>query len=382
MLYNRISIGILLASFILYYSQGLFFGVGSNISQVFLLAILFISLLYFFKAIFTEEKKELFFLFWTFLLLANVLGFLWEGAFSRGPILEMFKSVLICLLAFYPFYYSSRKGDLKSHNLKIFFLIMLPIVIFQFFRNQKDMISLMEGNDFNVVNNVAYSFISLLPYVFFFKGKRIMSGILIAIIFGFTIYSSKRGAIIACILGLLLYFYFQFRTMDKQNRYIGYTFFFMLLFGIGAFTVKSLLANEFLITRMTSILEGDLSGRELIYTRLFDYWYNGDTIWDFIFGSGFASSLKIVGIFAHNDWLELLTNFGIFGIIIYLILFYSAVRLSVRKDWLPDKRILMFTILVLWFFISLVSMWYTSIDGFGQAALLGYLVGSRSSSLE
>jgi hypothetical protein len=382
MLYNRISIGILLASFILYYSQGLFFGVGSNISQVFLLAILFISLLYFFKAIFTEEKKELFFLFWTFLLLANVLGFLWEGAFSRGPILEMFKSVLICLLAFYPFYYSSRKGDLKSQNLKIFFLIMLPIVIFQFFRNQKDMISLMEGNDFNVVNNVAYSFISLLPYVFFFKGKRIMSGILIAIIFGFTIYSSKRGAIIACILGLLLYFYFQFRTMDKQNRYIGYTFFFMLLFGIGAFTVKSLMANEFLITRMTSILEGDLSGRELIYTRLFDYWYNGDTIWDFIFGSGFASSLKIVGIFAHNDWLELLTNFGIFGIIIYLILFYSAVRLSVRKDWLPDKRILMFTILVLWFFISLVSMWYTSIDGFGQAALLGYLVGSRSSSLE
>ena len=83
--------------------------------------------------------------------------------------------------------------------------------------------------------------------------------------------------------------------------------------------MKHLMSEEFMIKRMASILEGNTSGRDVIYGTIFTKWYSSTNIWNLLFGFGFAGSLEITGgSYAHNDWLELLSNFGLTGIIAYL----------------------------------------------------------------
>ena len=87
-------------------------------------------------------------------------------------------------------------------------------------------------------------------------------------------------------------------------------------------------------------------------------------------------------MFAHNDWLELLSNFGLFGVIVYIMLFFAAYKLIRNPNWGDtDKRLFMLTVIIMWFLITLFSMGYTSSDGYLKAMLLAYLIGNRNKAL-
>lgn len=128
--------------------------------------------------------------------------------------------------------------------------------------------------------------------------------------------------------------------------------------------------------------EGDSSGRDTIYSNLFNAWLNSDII-HLLFGHGFGSTIYISGgSWAHNDWLELLTNFGLLGVSIYLTLFATATKLAFSEKLYIDKRILLLTILTIWFFTTLVSMNYTNTSSIFQTIILAYLIGSTSKSIK
>ena len=107
-------------------------------------------------------------------------------------------------------------------------------------------------------------------------------------------------------------------------------------------------------------------------------------IFKLIFGYGFASSLNLSGTgnFAHNDWLELLSNFGLLGVVLYASLFYTTVKYMLNKNFDIDKQLLIMTVMSIWFFTTLVSMSYTSSSGYIQSIILAYLIGDKSRSLE
>ncbi|HOW08723.1 MAG TPA: O-antigen ligase family protein [Bacteroidales bacterium] len=237
----------------------------------------------------------------------------------------------------------------------------------------------MNSDTAAIVNNLGYSFTGLMPFVFLINKKKIISGLLMAVLLVFIIQSSKRGAIIAGSFALIMYFYLQLITIGKNERISGYIIVPLVIAGLALFVYRESASNELLINRMTSMIEGNTSGRDVIYRTLLDHWYNKDNVFNLLFGFGFASSLDITGgSYAHNDWLELLSNFGIFGVLVYITLFFSALSLFFNKLWPEEKRILFLTILIIWFFISLVSMWYTSVEGFMQASLMGYILGNES----
>jgi hypothetical protein len=367
--------------FLIYYAQDWLYTSGSILSQACIVIIILVSGLYFIKTLLLKEKNNLFYNAWTLFLLLNILGFILKPDFYSGPTRDMFKNILGCMLPFYPFYYFARKGELKASNFIRFFLLMLPVVLFRFFANKNQI--LLERNALNtdVVNNLSYTIVCLLPYVFLIK-KKLISGALITVLILFIIQGAKRGAFIAGFIGLLMYFYYQLKTIDKNTRIYGYLIALIYIGLISAFAYKMSINNEFLVNRMTSILQGNTSNRDLIYTAIFEEWYNSANIWNLLFGFGFAASLYIVGGFAHNDWLEILSNFGLIGIFLYLFLFYSAVKQSMNINWQIDKRILMITIVMIWFFESLVSMWYAGLATFTQSILIGYLVGSERRNLE
>lgn len=200
----------------------------------------------------------------------------------------------------------------------------------------------------------------------------------------FIIQGAKRGAIISGAIGLIMYFYYQIITIERSHRIRGYLVAIILVSLLSFLIYRTYNSDEFLKERIYSIAEGNSSNRDFIYTTLLNKWYNSESTWNYLFGFGFAASLYLTGgdYYAHNDWLELLSNFGVLGVCIYLSLFYAAIKLIWNNQWQPDKRLLMVTIILIWFFISMVSMWYPILEGYTQAILLAYLIGNTKNALE
>lgn len=378
MRYSRDSLFLL---FVLYYLLNLVRSEGSMYSQFFIVAIVLISGIYFLKTLINKDNWGLFFSAWTFFVLLNIIGFIFSSDLSERQSLDMFKNISVCMLSFYPFYYFAKKGDLKTNHLLRFFFVLLPIIILEFYSTGAML--LYERDIENVVNNRAYLFVSVMPFVFLIKNKKLISGALMIIIMLLIIQGAKRGAIIAGSIGLLVYFYYLLKTIEKSNKYLGYLGVVLTLIALIFFSYKTYLNNEFVLGRMTSVLEGDTSNRYYLYLTIFDKWFYSTNIWNLLFGFGFGGSLEItMGGFAHSDWLELLASFGITGILAYLFLFYAAFKVNIHNKWMIDKKILMLTITIIWFFVSLISMVYTTLYYFTFSILFGYLIGNENKSLD
>jgi hypothetical protein len=374
---NQFTRDFLLMLFGLYYGLNLLYIDGSILSQICLVTIILISVVYLIKTLLSNYHKSLFFKAWTFMIVLNIIGFICNPDFSEGLSRDMFKAILVCMLPFYPFLYFTRKGLLTSNHLIIFMLVIIPIFILQFFKLESSILAERAYSEMNVVNNVSYSFVSLIPFVFLIKRNRFYSSMLMILLFIFIIQGSKRGAILTGSIGLLLYFYFQMSIIEDKKRIRSYLLAILALGGLSVITYNYLMSNDFLIYRMTSMFSGDSSGRDYLYLTLFNKWYYSYNLFNLIFGFGFAASVTLAGDYAHNDWLELLSNFGITGICTYLFLFYAAIKYCLDKALTIDKRLLMITITLMWFFTTLISMSYTSQGGFLQAILLGYLIAEK-----
>jgi O-antigen ligase len=331
---------------------------------------------------FTLPKKKGFYKAWTALLFLNIVGFVFTAQLSDTEQFNMFKNTLVGLLSFYPFYYFASKNRLDSKELLIFFMIMLPIAIAQFFYSKTLILSESNSSNEDIVNNAAYKFVVLFPFVFLIKKKKVISAVFVLLILFFIIAGSKRGAVVVGSVILLWYFYYQMKMIDEKNKWKGYLLSFVSIAVIAFLGYKYFLNNENLVYRLELAAQGDTSNRNLIYSNIWNTWLNSDSF-HFLFGYGFAASIKVskLGLFAHNDWLEILSNFGLLGVIILATLFYQGFKLCFNKEWSSDKRILMAAIISSAFATTLFSMWYTSLGTYLNTMLLAYLVGNKYEKL-
>ncbi len=359
---------------------------GSLLLQGSIVLVLLISIVYFFKTLVHKAENRLFFRAWTFFLLLNVFGFIFTADYSNRYDYGMFLGVLVTFLTFYPFYYFSQQGILTSKKLIWFFIILIPIAIYGFYTNQADILAsrkIANPNitNKNVVNNMSYYFVRLMPFVFLIKNHRVLATITMAILMIFIIMGSKRGALIAGGLTLIMYFYYLWKTQEKKGKLQGYILSFSGIAVLSLLGYRYFTQNQFLIERMADISGG--SGRDRIFSIIFNNWFTNQNFDNFLFGYGFGASRDITGgNFAHNDWLEIVSNFGLFGGIIYLILIVAGFKIVLKKDLKFDKRILVMTLMVTWLWITMISMWYNNIQGYTNSILLAYLIGSQSNSLE
>lgn len=373
---------LLFSLYLIYESQGIVYGSGTIISQSILFLILAICSIYFLKTFLLRKRKEPFVLAWTALLLLNVVGFIFTGRISNVNQFIMMKEILVCMLTFYPFYYFSIKGQLDRNDLLVFFIIMLVVQILQFFINRNAILSAGMPSAENVVNNIAYRFVALFPFVFLFQRKKLLSIIMTVIILYFVISGAKRGAFLVSMIILICFIFYQIKANNKNNSigtFAGNTALIVIILIV---LNRLYLQNQYLNSRLAAIFQGDSSGRAIIYSNILNNWIKSDAFHK-IFGHGFAASIIMsgTGSYAHNDWLELLSNFGIVGIIVYIMVFYHGIRLAFNKNWNIDKRILAGTIIIAGFAISLFSMWYTSLGSYLYSMLLAYLIGPRSASI-
>lgn len=177
-------------------------------------------------------------------------------------------------------------------------------------------------------------------------------------------------------MGALVFIYYQVTTVDPKKRIkssiVSITGVLLLI----GFSYDFYISNEFLINRIQKIDEGG-SGRDFIFLNLLNNWLESDSILTYLFGFGFVSTIKYSGTgnLAHNDWLELLTNFGLLGVFVYLSVFYALFRFLLYSKVEKEDKLMLLAIVLIWFLQTLFSMYYTVSTTVLTSVLLGYLFG-------
>ena len=379
---DKLFIIALLLLYIMYFSQGIIYAEGSIVSQLVLLCILSICSFYLIKSFLLKRSHNYFYKIWTSFLALNVLGFIFTASVSNPYHFGMFKGVLLTLISFYPFYYVSLKGTEIKRYFIIFFIAMVVLAVAQFYTNQATILADRISDNTNVVNNSAYLFVVLIPFLFFLK-KNFITYALLAILAFFIIGGAKRGALIAGGLGLFVYILYLFKAqafeVNFKKKLKTYIVLFSGIIVVSYLAYNQFLENEFLQNRLEDMIEGNTSNRTENYTWIWEAWLGADSFLNLIFGFGFAASLEITGRhFAHNDWLEALSNFGLFGFTLYLSLFVILIRKIRKNNFILAERMQLIAITLIWFFMTLVSMFYTSLNSFIMVMVLAYIIGKRS----
>ena len=207
---------------IIYFAQGALYVRGSIISQSSLFALLIISLIYFIKTLFQQNNKNLFYKAIIVFLLLNVFSAIFTADFTRPLSIGQLKNIIFVSLSFFPIYYFAQRGVIKEKHLLRFFLVMLPIAIIGFYANRAEILMFRTNKNVDIVNNVAYVFVFLIPYIFFLKQKKLASTFIMFVILFFIIQGAKRGALIAGVIGAIFFVIYQLKTIEKKNRVKGY----------------------------------------------------------------------------------------------------------------------------------------------------------------
>ena len=377
---DNIAVYLFLAAIVIYFCQGSLYANGSIISQGAMALWMLINLSYLikyafkFKLIFLEKIIFWFWFintcYWSFS--EKVLISAWYEPLST---MNNFKSIFCTLLTYFPVRYFTRKNILTEKKLSYFAAIMLVVFILSFLCFEVQM--LYELNREAITNNMGYRFVALLPLLAIFR-KIKYTYITVFIASYFVIMSSKRGAILCCALLFVLLFYYSFKNIPR-NKKLVYSILILGIFAISVhYLIEIFISNEYLITRLSNMEAGeDDSGNARFnqISAIINYTTNG-SIFHFLFGYGFDKSVMMAGNYAHNDWVELLANLGVFGCVLYLMFFTSLIKIFTKNKNLldPIQKLMFVSVLSCWLLMSMFSMGYISNNSFLYTLVIAYLI--------
>lgn len=346
---------------------------GTIISQLILLSTMLMGLYFTFKTFFIKGKPIYFnglnLLFFTlviygvFLLISDhhyvIQAKLFDNEVSKSSYL---KNIFLSFPNIYTFYYFSRKGFLTDDHLRKWILAFFGIAIFRFFDNQITAIQadLIYGNDDEeITNNMGYLFVALIPSIALFKRNVRLQYCLLIICMAFIVFGMKRGAIIVGVVSMLYFLYFNLKYNNQVPK--GKVIFLSFLIIIAAYFLTNYMmeTSDYFLSRIEATKEGNSSGRNEIYEYFWNHFKNETNIFKFLFGNGANATLGIYINYAHNDWLELAINQGLFGIIVYMIywLFFLLTIKSIKHN--QTAKLVLTLIFISYFIETLFSMSYT-----------------------
>lgn len=259
--------------------------------------------------------------------------------------------------------YSHRFND-KSYTTGLV-ILMIIVCIYAY---------IAQYNLYNVLDvrgrfAIAYYPLYLLPIALTSNKKwiRYIAIVLISIV----LFSSlKRGGVVALVLGMAAY------VIVNQYMKHQFTFVFrsiillVILLVIGYIGVQYF--GESLIERFLNEDDTTGSGRTEIWASLYARMQDQDyTAW--LFGNGHLATMRdsSLHLSAHNDFLEIIYNYGIFSLLAYICFLLSILRYTLQAIRHESKYAanlaMLFTIYVTLSMVSIIVLLHTA-----TLALLSY----------
>ncbi len=267
--------------------------------------------------------------------------------------------VTYCPLIFLFFFFITKSYPIMFEKSKFIYFLLFLIGTSLY-------LSIFKYQNLNTANNLAslndvYYLLLLLPWILILDNKYVRY-IGVVFIFIAVVYSMKRTAIISMNISMIIYYFLErFTSRKKINiKIITYLAVTLCLFYL-IFNFVNTNTGGYLGSRFSDFGEDQGSGRILIYKRVIDLQLSG-TIDDWFLGNGhnnvrrYLSIRKINNLSAHNDFLEVLFDYGLPGIFMYLLLHIYLIIMCLKL--IKERSLLgppMAVSYSLFLFISLTS---------------------------
>ena len=333
----------------------------------------FLSLLNFFLLVLT--------LYGLYYIMSGEVIAITAGEFTILSNISYLYYIYSSLLPIYAFYSFVKIGWLTEKRIIVLLFVFVISASIYFWMAYEQLLikALIRGDESDeFTNNVGYTFVCMFPLICFLKKYKALQYALIIYVFYYIMISMKRGAMLIGGLCLLYFIYQTWKDSSSWKRFV-LLLCVSVLFVIGMHFIADMFADSlYFQARIEQTLSGDSSGRDQIYSHLIDYFLHKTSLLQFIFGSGANATVKVSGINAHNDWLELLINQGLLGVVIYLLYFVYLFRgMYQSKNYIPNHIFVAYSMIVYILFVkSLFSMSYNGISleaTCGLGFCLGYV---------
>lgn len=354
---------ILLGLIIIYMLKGMVYPTGT-ISMCIAALELGICLLFGLKSLKFIYKSRIVYILYFLTILVTMSFFLSSkirmSQFGSISTFTFYREFCGAVFPFFGMYFLVRKNKINKKLLTwSFYLIFLSAVAAFFFETVRGMI---ESNKEFLTSNGAYRFLYLMPFVVFIKNRYIIT-LLWIISFIIAIISAKRGTIVGLTFEFIVYYWWRFR--ESKNKW-WFIIIALLLISISIhYLIQYYMDNQYFQMRVEATLEGKTSGRDYIIFKLLNY-YTKANIFQQIFGCGFAITLSAAGNYAHNDWIEMLLDCGIIGVVLYGLFYLSLIRCIISSTDKIKKILLL--IIIAFFPTSFYSMVF-----FSESSSIGFL---------
>ena len=269
------------------------------------------------------------------------------------------------------FYFFAMDGKLTNDRIRIYLPILIVTSILLYYENERQF-SLLTNQE-EVTNNIAYMFISLIPFLFFYSKKPILQYVFIGIILLYVFMGMKRGAILIGVIGTMVLLYANMKKSSRGTKVLFAILTIAIVVGISKYIDYMMNNSAYFMARFEETLEGNTSGRDMIYENLWNTILTEQNPFYFYLGRGADSTLKVAGNYAHQDWLETFCNNGLIGVLILFLFFYTLGK----KAWESRLRFsgMMFysfvTLFIITFSKTLFSMSIQDLKLF-ESMLIGY----------
>ena len=287
------------------------------------------------------------------------------------------KSIYLSILPIYAFYYFSLKGYMTAERLRWWAVVFCISCVLSYYIYMKQaMEKLLERglSAEEITNNAGYLFLSLIPIWVLFRKRPLLQYAGLAFCMAFILMGMKRGAIlIGSVVGLYLIWQIIKNARGKQRVIVILLTAVLAVAGV-YFVIDMMTSSDYFLKRIEDTKEGNTSDRDVLFSFFWTYFTERAEILHFLFGRGANGTLEIFDGYAHNDWLEIAINQGLFGIIIYIIYwkqFYSTWRQSTNIE----AKTILALIGIIYFAKTLFSMSYGDMT-YVCTSVLGYALAT------
>lgn len=243
------------------------------------------------------------------------------------PLGSLSHYLLIILPLFLFYFLSSYSTYIKSNDVIIWAMTCIYVLLsLYFFSNYFNNILY----DSEKQNNASYTLLYLLPFLLCHK-KQILRIFAIISCLIIIMYSLKRGGFIALLLAVLSYFIVWQKTSSTRKFNVSAILLVLPIVFIGLYYLIVYLNDNYLgglvFERLAESVESGGSGRLDIYKYYIDS-IGDSSIPQLLFGRGWEGSLRVgrMNLTCHNDFLEVLIDFGIIGLILFILFLVSMVK--------------------------------------------------------
>ena len=271
------------------------------------------------------------------LLISLFHGFI--GGFHRKTAVFTYAQPLLFL---YVEYYAQQNGNVRKLTPVLVKSLAAWITILFFWYYRIVIAYTMESL---YTTNSSYYMLYLMPMFFLFLKEKYRNLAFIIMLI-MIVMSAKRGGMFALVLGFLAYSYTS--RISNRKGFIR----FLLLVGvlIDAFILMDNYMGGLVVERYEETFDDEGHGRLGIWALVWTMIQDSD--WQHsLFGHGFGSVTidNGIGFSAHNDYLEIIYDFGWVGLVLFVVALVAWIVYALRLIKLKSNLapILMMAILIL-----------------------------------